>query len=863
VDVRTGALGEPSPSTEASPSESAGSTKPGRKIGPYQLLSVLGEGGFGTVWLAERREPFVQRVALKVIKQGMDSRAVLGRFEQERQSLAMMQHPNIAKVLDGGLTETGQPYFVMEYVRGKPITEFCDSHRLTIRERLALFRQVCEALQHAHQKGVIHRDLKPGNILAFEVERSPPSVKVIDFGVAKATSPGAAAASVFTELGQMVGTFEYMSPEQADGNAAHVDTRSDVYSLGVVLYELLAGVTPLDSRQIRDHGFREMQRIISETDPPPPSTRLSSIADAELKARIIEARQQSENELRRCLRSELEWIPLLAMRKEPNSRYQSAMDLARDIDRYLAGEALQAGPPSLTYRLRKIARRHRGLVAGTAAVSASLVLGLGLALWQWRTAVNANEMADRKAAEATAVKDFVIESLVSADPMQGGRRGFTVRQAMEQAIAALDRGSLKQQPEAEAELQRTIALILDGNAELEAAAVMAERAVDTMERLHGKRSAERARCVDTLGRIRLAQARYPEAERLFTEALEIRQQVLGENDPGVGSSLNNLAETLRLTGRFDEAVPLYERGIAIQTAHLGPDAENVNQAVTNLAITRVNQGDLAQARTLFERALASRRRTLGPKHPKTASAICNLGALHDVALRPDLAKPLYEEALTIREEVVGPDHPTVADTYNNLGSCEMSLQQPAKALPHFEKALRIWEKALGPDHPDVALALGNLAAARIPLGQLDQAEKELHRSMEIQIRALGPDHPDLAFVINSLGKVRLKAGDAPGAERLHREALALFEKTPGGHPDVGATRLDLAVALLKQGRAEEALPMAMSAIEWTSRTQGENFPAVAEAWATVAEIESALAHPAEAEAARLKSKAIGGNSSKP
>jgi tetratricopeptide (TPR) repeat protein len=491
-----------------------------------------------------------------LIKPGMDSKAVLGRFEQERQTLAMMQHPNIAKVLDGGLTDTGQPYFVMEFVKGKPITEFCDSRRLTLRERLALFQQVCEAVQHAHLRGIIHRDLKPGNILAFDVERAAPSVKVIDFGVAKAAAPTPATHGVFTELGQMVGTPEYMSPEQADGNTAEVDTRSDLYSLGVILYELLAGVTPLDLGPVRERGYREVQRFIVETEAPAPSARIARMSSAEARGRIAQARRQGEAELLRSLRSELEWIPLLAMRKEQQDRYQSAMELARDIQRYLAGEALQAGPPSLRYRLRKAAQRHRGAVLASIAVALALIIGLGLTAWQWRIAVSAGQLAERKAAEATAVKDFVIQSLVRSDPMQGGRRSFTVREAMDQAIASLDQGTLREQPEAEAELQRTIALILEGNAELDQAAEIAARAIVTMERVHGPRSPERARCVDALGKIRLAQGRYPDAERLFGEAMEIRRETLGENDAWVGSSMNNLAETLRLTGRPDEAVPL-------------------------------------------------------------------------------------------------------------------------------------------------------------------------------------------------------------------------------------------------------------------------------------------------------------------
>jgi serine/threonine protein kinase/tetratricopeptide (TPR) repeat protein len=715
--------------------------RPGTAVGPYKLLEQIGEGGFGVVFLAEQQGPIRRRVALKIIKPGMDTRQVIARFEVERQALALMDHPNIARVLDAGATESGRPYFVMELVKGVSITEFCDRDRLAPEARLKLFLDVCHAIQHAHHKGVIHRDIKPSNVLVT-LQDGAPVVKVIDFGVAKATGQNLTERTLFTGHGQMIGTPAYMSPEQAQMSGLDIDTRTDVYALGVLLYELLTGTTPLEDRRLQQVGYAEMQRLIREEEAPRPSTRLSSLGDT--AAALAGNRGLDAKRLQQILSGDLDWAVMKSLEKDRNRRYETPASFAEDIARYLRSEALLARPPSTAYQVKKFIQRNRAAVLTGTAVAAALTAGAVIATWQAVVATRAKEVALAREAELQAVLQFVEDRVFAAARPKGQPGGLghkvTLRRAVEAALPYVESG-FADQPLIEARLRLTLGLSFSYLGDAKSSAEQCRRArtlytehlgpdhPDTLRSMHGL-----ARSYHDLGR-------YADALRLNEETLALRRARLGPYQPDTLQSMNNLAVNLDALGRHAEALRVREETLNQCKAWLGPDHPTTLMSMHNLAITYQALGRIADALKLREETLASRQARLGPDHLDTLTTQEDLAcSYHDVGRHAEAVR-LKEETLALRRARLGPDHPDTLRSMGNLANSYHAIGRVSDAVRLHEETLALRRSRLGPDHPATLMSMSNLAAAYVALGRYDDALKLSEEALARRTARLGPDHP--------------------------------------------------------------------------------------------------------------------------
>jgi eukaryotic-like serine/threonine-protein kinase len=775
----------------------------------FRLVRKLGEGGMGQVWMAEQLTPVKRPVALKLIRAGMYDESVVQRFLSERQSIAMMDHPAIAKVFEAGTSEQGQPYFVMEYVPGLPINVYCDQQRLTLRARLGLFVQACEGVQHAHQKAMIHRDLKPANILVLEVDGKPVP-RIIDFGLAKPTNPELLGDSDFTLLGHFVGTPGYISPEQANPLFQDIDTRSDVYSLGVVLYVLLTGRRPFDPKPGERQPLDVLLRKLREEDPPAPSAKLGTDRDALMT--IAQARAVDPRQLVRLLRGDLDWIALRALERVRSHRYGAPSELAADIGRYLHDEPVIARPASAAYRLRKYSRRHRvavGIGAGLVVLLTAFSVLQGLEL---RRTTLERDRANRERDRAARITDFVTGIFKVPDPSEARGNSVTAREILDKASAEIGTG-----------------LAHDAEAQAQMLHVMASTYLN----------------LGLFGR----------ARELAERALSARERTLGAEHPDTLASRAQLGWILDRQGHDEDAEPLERKVLEQERRVLGPQAPLTLETLDHLSVIDENEGHYQEAENFARQVMSSAGRVLGPQSSLALSAANHFARALWFEARYEEAEQQYRRLLQLDRQVFGPDHPQTLAAMISLAVAVAALHRVTEAERLYREVLSAQQRVLGPEHQYTLLTMENLAALLTDEGHLTEGER-LHREvLAIRTRTLGNEHPETLTAQLNLADVLLKEGRIAEADVLQRQTLAVQQRVMGAeNPTTLVSESNLAGILIREHRYEEAEALASAALEVQVRTLGQGHP---ESLDTLRTLGKALAylHQYE-EASRLFHSAI-------
>jgi eukaryotic-like serine/threonine-protein kinase len=871
ADDRAAVFASASPSTAPA---GADEDRAGERVGAWILERPIGRGGTGTVYLAERADgQFNQRVAVKLLRRGLDTDDILARFRAERQILASLDHPHIARLIGGGTTDDDRPYLVMELVEGEPITDHADRHRLTIEERLRLFVTVARAVQYAHRKLIVHRDIKPGNILVT----GDGTVKLLDFGIAKLLDdPGTGDSTPRTRPGIRLMTPQYASPEQVRGEM--VTTASDVYQLGVLLHLLLSGRLPYHQA---GHSVREIERAITDREPPSPS---ASVTQAEPQgegegydpAEVASLRRSDPERLRRRLRGDLDMIVGMAIRKEPERRYASVDDLASDVERHLTGHRVMARPDTLAYRARTFTRRRPGIVA--LAVAGVLAASGYVATLQVHASRLATER-DRVRAEAERAEEvagILVDIFNVWDPGAGGPQTSS-RVLLRQAAARAER--LEGQPELQAEafgvladvhgrlgiydeaLQyaeraAAIARTLHGDSSPEAAAAQVraagfhrslgqhDRAGELYERaLAVQRAAlapddlELARSLEGLAAIHRLKGEYEAAEGLATEVLRIRRAALGAEHPEIASALNALAVIARHRGDHDRALPLYERSLEMRRRLLGPDHPEVALSLNNLAVFLRSRGEYAAAEPLYREALEIRRRIYGDEHPEVTTSLTGLGAFYFNTGNTAAAEEAFREALRLDRQIYGGEHPSIARNIGNLGSVYLSQERYEEAEAHYREALEMERRLHGEEHPEVAFRLSSLGGLMRRTGRLDEASALLARSLEISEAVYGRNHNEVAVALHALGHVARERGDDRQARAFWEEALDIRrERLSPTSLERAANLHDLGALLARQGQVDRARELLAEALEIREGVLDAGHPDIAETRGELARI---------------------------
>jgi tetratricopeptide (TPR) repeat protein len=757
------------------------------RIGPYRVRALIGEGAMGIVYEAEQERPR-RRVALKIIRPGVSTPAMLRRFEHEYEFLGRLQHDGIAQIYQAGIADAGvgpQPYFAMELVRGRRLDEFARLKELTLEQRLTLVAEIADAVQHAHHRGIIHRDLKPANILVTETGNP----KVLDFGLARAAQ-AELQSTVQTLAGEVVGTMSYMSPEQVVGDMSELDTRSDVYALGVILYELLSGRVPFD---VSRKSLPEAVRIIREDEP----ARLSSIT--------------------RALPTDVETIVGKALEKDKLRRYGSAAELAEDIRRFLRNEPIVARRPSASYQLKKFAHRHKGLVGGAIAVLIALIAGVVVSTWQAVRASRAERIAQTRAdeaqaekAKAEAVTKFVTEMLSSADPAQARGREVTVRAALDEAARKIDAGAMKDQPEVEVAVRNAIGTTYEGLGVFEQAERQLRTALDLQSRSRPNpvvRADTDARLANVLYKLQ----RHADAKPYAEEAVRLRMEALGLRHPDTASSLDDLGGVLYGMGDLTGAEAKLREALAIRREVLSPDDPQLSTSLNNVGFILQEKGNLKDAETMFLESLAIDRQRLGNDHPEVAIKLVNLSRLNNGQQKFDAAEPFAREAVAIRRKVLGNDHPALVNALDHLATA-LEDRRPDEASTIRREGLAIARARFGEGHQETARLQSNLAFALYKQGAYQEAASLYRSAADTYAKTIGAE--DSVTLLAQLGLARSLngAGDFRGAEARARDALATYRKLSNTR-EIASAHQALGDALAGQRRYVEAVTALREAVD--------------------------------------------------
>jgi serine/threonine-protein kinase len=824
-----------------------------QRVGHYRLLRKIGEGGMSEVYLAVRADDeYQKRVALKVVRQDIDREDMLRRFRTERQILAGLDHANIATLLDGGTTDEGRPYFVMDYIEGVPLDEYCDRNRLSVRERLNLFQQVCSAVEYAHRNLVVHRDIKANNILVT-AEGVP---KLLDFGIAKLLKPDQFAQQVeYTATWMRPMTPQYASPEQIQGKP--ITTSSDVYSLGVLLYKLLTGHLPY---RLRGRHPTEFARIVAEEEPDRPSTAIThpeepvpgeAGRDPVTAETVSWARSTQPGQLRRLLTGDLDNIVLMALRKEPQRRYRSVEQFSDDIQRYQTGLPVIARKDTLGYRAGKfLSRNWLGVAAAVAFLALLTGFSIAMALQASRIA-RERDQARRERDRAERVVGFMEEIFQISDPVAGTGENVSAREILargaERVVSELD-----DQPDVKATLLAAIGTVNRNLGLFDRARPLLEQALETRRGLFGEEHPLVAESLHDLAVCARLMGDIGEAEQFHRQALELRRSLLGEQSPETVETLNDLGIVLRQKGDFKAAESVYREALRIQQETQGDKTEQAT-GKNNLATLLIQMGDPTGAEILFRESLDLRREMLDPKHPLVAQNLSNLGASLGMQGKYDEAEPYLREALEIYREVLDEEHPSLVEGLNNLAKLLQRKGDHDAAEPLYREALRIERKRVGGDHLNVVHLLTNLAGMLQEKGDLAAAEDAARESIAVGRRSLGNLHPVVGSALVRLGSVLIDTGRSEDAEAMIREALDIYRASLSeDHWRQAEARSLLGHGLAAMGRFSEGEPMVLEGYEGLRAGRGESHRATTAALGRVVGLYEAWGRPEEA--ARYRGK---------